>query len=131
MIIQEISFGMSVEVYPSQWRKASVKGVVGERESDAEALTQAKTFLEDWFNKAYSLPPDANKVYTTGGPYEDASKLQEQADAEWESFKNDATEFMKLSPNEEQISTWLKASGWYFSIEAKSFIKQINPEIKL
>jgi len=69
MIIQEISFGMSVEVYPSQWRKASVKGVVGERESDAEALTQAKTFLEDWFNKAYSLPPDANKVYTTGDAF--------------------------------------------------------------
>lgn len=122
---------MSVEVYPSQWRKASVKAIVGERESDAEALTQAKTFLEDWFNKSYGLSPDANKIYTTGRPYEDASNLQEQADAEWESFKNEATEFMESSPNEEQISAWLKDSGWYLSIEAKSFIKQINPEIKL
>lgn len=131
MIIQEISFGMSVEVYPSQWRKASVKGIVGERESDAEALTQAKNFLEDWFNKAYSLPLDANKVYTSGGPYEEASIQQANADAEFEQFKKDADAFLEPLPNEADIIQWLKNTGWFFAVPAKNYIKSKIPDIKL
>lgn len=123
MKVEKIIYIETVQVSATSWKKLGM-----------EVSPEGNEYIDACYSYAQgkvsqilkAMHPEMLTDFNTGEqrPAPTTGEAKEEADREFEEFKINADKFLLTNPTEEQITQWLKNTGWFFAIQAKDYINQ-------
>lgn len=114
---------MEIHVGPGEWIRGEAGGTIEEGETMEDCLTKVADRLDRWLKTRISAMTD---FYTGEQKFAPSVQAKEEADIQFEEFKEKIDSFVASNTSDEEISRWVKNNGWGFSVEAKNYIESIK-----